>query len=70
MRPFRGSVSPGRYIAAGIEEVDRITINGNSGTVEQVGHALTTPRADDGRVFLIPNRHVLESVVEKAAPTE
>ena len=70
LRGLSQNIVASRYIAEGIAEGDRITINGNSGTVEQVGHALTTLRADDGRVFLVPNHHFLESVVEKAAPLE
>ena len=67
LRGLSQNIVASRYIAEGIAEGDRITINGNSGTVEQVGHAMTTLRADDGRVFLVPNHHFLESVVEKAA---
>jgi len=70
LRGLSQNIVASRYIAEGIAEGDRITINGTSGTVEQVGHAMTTLRADDGRAFLVPNHHFLEHVVEKAAPEE
>lgn len=70
LRGLSQNIVASRYIAEGIAEGDRLTIDGISGTVEQVGHAMTTLRADDGRAFLVPNHHFLEHVVEKAAPAE
>jgi small-conductance mechanosensitive channel len=70
LRGLSQNIVASRYIAEGIAEGDRITINGTSGTVEQVGHAMTTLRADDGRAFLVPNHHFLDHVVEKVAPRE
>ena len=70
LRGLSQNIVASRYIAEGIAEGERITINGTSGTVERVGHAMTTLRADDGRAFLVPNHHFLENVVEKAAPEE
>jgi small-conductance mechanosensitive channel len=48
---------------------DEIRFNGISGTVERIGHAMTTVRSGDGRVFLVPNSQFLEHVVEKRAST-
>ena len=70
LRGLSQNIVASRYIAEGIAEGDRIAINGTSGTVERVGYAMTTLRADDGRVFFVPNNHFLEYVVEKAAPPE
>jgi len=70
LRGLSQNIVASRYIAEGIGEGDRISVNGASGTVDRVGHAMTTLRADDGRVFLVPNHHFLEHVVEKAAPLE
>ncbi len=70
LRGLSQNIVASRYIAEGLAEGDRITIDGTSGTVERVGHAMTTLRADDGRAFLVPNHHFLEHVVEKAAPRE
>ena len=45
-------------------------MNGIAGTVEHIGHAQTTLRSADGRLYLIPNGHFLEHVVEKEAPEQ
>ena len=33
--------------------------------LQQIGHAMTTLRDTDGRIYLVPNHHFLEHVVEK-----
>ena len=66
LRGLSQNIAASRYIADGLAEGDRITVNGTSGTVEQLGHAMTTLRGDDGRRFLVPNHHFLEHVVEVA----
>jgi small-conductance mechanosensitive channel len=65
LRGLSQNIAASRYIADGIDEGDRITVNGTSGTVEQLGHAMTTLRGDDGRLFLVPNHHFMEHVVMK-----
>lgn len=70
LRGLSQNIVASRYIVEGIDEGDRISVNGTSGTVERVGHAMTTLRGDDGRVFLVPNHHFLEYVVEKEARAE
>lgn len=65
LRGLSQNIAASRYIADGIDEGDRITVNGTSGTVEQLGHAMTTLRGDDGRLFLVPNHHFVEHVVVK-----
>lgn len=70
LRGLSQNVAASRYIAEGIDEGDRISVNGARGTVERVGYAMTTLRADDGRVFLVPNHHFVEHVVEKEAREE
>ena len=65
LRGLSQNIAASRYIAEGIDEGDRITLNGTSGTVEEVGYAMTTLRGDDGRVFLVPNHHFVENVVVK-----
>lgn len=70
LRGLSQNIAAGRYIAEGIAEGDRITVAEVSGTVEEIGHAMTTLRADDGRVFLVPNHHFTEHIVEKAPRAE
>ena len=65
LRGLSQNIAASRYIADGIAEGDRITVNGTSGMVEQIGHAMTTLRGDDGRIFLVPNHHFVEHVVVK-----
>jgi len=65
LRGLSQNIAASRYSADGLAEGDRITVNGTSGTVEQIGHAMTTLRGDDGRIFLVPNHHFLERVVVK-----
>ena len=69
LRGLSQNIAASRYIAEGIDEGDRITLNGTSGTVERIGYAMTTLRGDDGRIFLVPNHHFTEHVVEKEPPT-
>ncbi len=67
LRSLSQNVAAGRYVSEGIAEGDEISLNGISGTVERIGHAMTTVRAPDGRVYLVPNTHFLDHVVEKQA---
>lgn len=70
LRGLSQNIAAGRYLADGIAEGDFVSLNGTAGTVEQIGHAMTTLRADDGRIFLVPNHHFLEYVVEKRPRAE
>lgn len=65
LKDLSGNIAAGRYLSEGLREGDEISLGGVSGTIESIGHAMTTIRSDDGRVFLVPNSHFLESVVEK-----
>jgi small-conductance mechanosensitive channel len=65
LRGLSQNIAAGRYLADGIAEGDYVSVNGTAGTVEQIGHAMTTLRGADGRVYLVPNHHFLEHVVEK-----
>ena len=65
LRGLSQNIAAGRYLADGIAEGDYVSVNGTSGTVEQIGHAMTTLRDADGRIYLVPNHHFLEHVVEK-----
>lgn len=65
LRGVSENVAASRYVSEGIAEGDEISLNGISGTVERMGHAMTIVRSRDGRVFLVPNSHFLQHVVEK-----
>ena len=69
LRGISQNVAASRYVSEGIAEGDEISLNGISGTVERIGHAMTTVRSRDGRVFLVPNSQFLEHVVEKQEST-
>lgn len=65
LRQLSQNVAAGRYLAEGIEEGDEISVNGVSGTVERIGHAMTTVRTTDEDIYLLPNSHFLEHAVKK-----
>lgn len=65
LRGLSQNIAAGRYLSEGLQEGDEITLNNVSGTIEHIGHAMTTVRNPDGRVYLVPNGHFLENVVEK-----
>jgi small-conductance mechanosensitive channel len=69
LRELSENVAAGRYLSEGISEGDEISLDGISGTVEHVGHAMTTVRGPNGRIYLVPNAHFLTHVVEKQEST-
>ena len=66
LREMSQNVAASRHISQGIAEGDEISLNGISGTVESIGHTMTTVRGPNGRVWLVPNSHFLTHVVEKS----
>jgi len=42
-------------------------VDGIEGTVEELGYAAVVVRSDDGYLYRIPNRALLESIVRKRA---
>lgn len=69
LREISGNVAASRHISEGITEGDEISLNGVSGTVERIGHTMTTVRGPNGSVYLVPNSHFLTHVVEKHEAT-
>lgn len=65
LRQLSQNVAAGRYLAEGIEEGDEISVNGVSGTVERIGHAMTTIRTAEDDTYLLPNSQFLEYAVKK-----
>ncbi len=62
-----GNVAAGRYVREGTAEGDVIQVDGIEGTVEEISHASVTLRSEDGYLYRIPNRILLENVVRKRA---
>lgn len=65
LRGLSENVAAGRYVSEGVEEGDGISMNGVSGTVEEIGYAMTKIRSPSGKLYLVPNSHFLDNVVEK-----
>ncbi len=65
--PLSGNIAAGRYVQEGIDLGDEISIDGIEGTVEELGHAAVILRSEDGYLYRIPNRTLLEGVVRKKA---
>ena len=60
-----GNIAAGRYVQDGTEVGDVISVSGIEGTVEELGYASITVRSEDGHLYRIPNRTLLENVVRK-----
>ena len=62
-----GNIAAGRYVQDGTQVGDVISVDGIEGTVEELGYASITVRSEDGDLYRIPNRTLLENVVRKRA---
>jgi small-conductance mechanosensitive channel len=60
-----GNIAAGRYVQDGTAVGDVISVDGVEGTVEELGYASVTVRSEDGHIYRIPNRTLLENVVRK-----
>jgi small-conductance mechanosensitive channel len=60
-----GNIAAGRYVQDGTQVGDVISVDGIEGTVEELGYASITVRSEDGNLYRIPNRTLLENVVRK-----
>ena len=60
-----GNIAAGRYVQDGTGIGDVISVAGVEGTVEELGYASITVRSEDGNLYRIPNRTLLENVVRK-----
>jgi small-conductance mechanosensitive channel len=60
-----GNIAAGRYVQDGTQVGDVISVDGVEGTVEELGYASITVRSEDGTLYRIPNRTLLENVVRK-----
>jgi len=62
-----GNIAAGRYVQDGTTVGEVISVDGIEGTVEELGYASITVRSEDGDLYRIPNRTLLENVVRKRA---
>jgi len=60
-----GNIAAGRYVQDGTQVGDVISVNGIEGTVEEFDYASISVRSEDGHLYRIPNRTLLENVVRK-----
>jgi small-conductance mechanosensitive channel len=65
--PLSGNIAAGRYVQEDIEVGDEISVDGVEGRVEQLGYSAVTLRSEDGYLYRVPNRSLLEGVVRKRA---
>ncbi|MGH3146853.1 MAG: mechanosensitive ion channel family protein [Rubrobacter sp.] len=63
--PLSGNIAAGRYVQEDINVGDEISVDGIEGTVEQIGYSAVVLRSEDGYLYRIPNRALLEGVVRK-----
>ena len=61
------NIAAGRYVQDGTEVGDIIAVGDVEGTIEELGYASVTVRSEDGDLYRIPNRTLLENVVRKRA---
>jgi small-conductance mechanosensitive channel len=65
--PLSGNIAAARYVREDIAVGDEISVDGIEGTVEELGHSAIILRSEDGYLYRIPNRVLLEGVVRKRA---
>jgi small-conductance mechanosensitive channel len=65
--PLSGNIAAGRYVQEDIEVGDEISVDGVEGIVEQLGYSAVILRSEDGYLYRVPNRSLLEGVVRKKA---
>lgn len=65
--PLSANIAAGRYVREDLAVGDEISLNGAEGTVEELGYASVILRSDDGYLYRVPNRTLLEGIVRKKA---
>jgi small-conductance mechanosensitive channel len=68
--PLSGNIAAGRYVQEDLSIGDEIQVEGIEGVVYDLGHSSITLRSEDGYLYRLPNRTLLESVVRKRAPED
>ncbi len=67
LAPLSGNIAAGRYVQEDINVGDEISVDGVEGTVEELGYAAIILRSEDGYLYRVPNRALLEGIVRKRA---
>ncbi len=67
LAPLSSNIAAGRYVQEGLEVGDEISVDGIEGRVEELGRSAVVVRSEDGYLYRVPNRALLESVVRKSA---
>jgi small-conductance mechanosensitive channel len=68
LAPLSGNIAAGRYVQEDLAVGDEISVDGIEGIVEELGYSAVILRSQDGYLYRIPNRALLEGVVRKRAP--
>ena len=68
LRGFSGHIVSGVYARDIFTEGMRVQIEGQPATVERVGTTTTHLRKDDGSLRFVPNRYLIDQIVDQAAP--
>ena len=61
------NIAAASYVREGLAPGDHVSIGDAEGIVEEVGHAAIVLRSEDGYLYRIPNKTLLEGVVKKRA---
>jgi small-conductance mechanosensitive channel len=61
------NIAASSYVREGISAGDEISVNGVEGTVTELSRAAVVVRSEDGYLYRIPNRTLLENTVRKKA---
>ena len=59
------NIAASGYVREGIEVGDHISLGETEGTVEDIQHAAVVLRSEDGHLYRVPNRMLLEGIVRK-----
>ena len=59
------NIAASSYVREGINVGDQISIGDAEGTVEEISHAAIVLRSEDGYLYRVPNRTLLEGVIRK-----
>ena len=65
--PLSGNIAAGRYVQEDLAVGDEISVDGIEGTIEELGYSAIVLRSEDGYLYRVPNRALLEGVVRKRA---
>lgn len=61
------NIAAGGYVREGLAIGDEVSVSGVEGTVEELGRAAVVIRSEDGYLYRIPNRTLLDNTVRKKA---